>query len=251
MEQTQKPKKKRLRSPNYPAFSLSEAISKINVLWEKDGKVGAHRSVVLKHLGFNSESGSALRNLATLKMFGLTSENNRHIILTEIALDIILYSHDKNIYYRSLKESALKPDIYNELYNKYTDGLPSTDALKSELIREYNFNPKAIDRFIESFKSTLEYADLLNGKDEIDERVPSKHRGTREMKSYDRPLHGVIDQDSSPHSYPIPLLNKNKATIVFDKRPTNKSDLDKIKQWIDIFGESLIEDEDTENWSAY
>ena len=241
MEQTSKSKPARLRSPNYPAFPLSDAISKINILWDKDRKAGAHRSVVLKHLGFNAESGTALRNLSTLKIFGLTSEKDRHIVLTENALDIILYSHDKNVYYRALKDVALKPSIYNILYNKYADGLPSFDALKSELSRVHNFNPNIIDRFIEDFKATLEYAGLLNGKDETDKVKPERYEETKEMKDMvGRREHGG-SQLGLIHSFPIPFLKGNKATIVFDKLPVQQSDLDKIKKWIDLFGESLVD----------
>lgn len=52
----------------------------------------------------------------------------------------------------------------------------------------------------------------------------------------------------SGESFQIPFLKGNKATIVFDKLPVQKSDLDKIKQWIDLFGDSLVEaDENTEH----
>lgn len=47
------------------------------------------------------------------------------------------------------------------------------------------------------------------------------------------------------NSFPMPLLKGNKATIVFDNLPVQKSDLEKIKQWIDLFGDSLIENENT------
>ena len=252
MNEAPTPKPKRLRSPNYPAFPLSDAISKIQILWDKDGKPGAHRTVILKHLGFNSESGSALRNLSALKMFNLTSENNRHIVLTDTALDILLYSHDKNIYYRSLKESALNPAIYNELYNKYIDGLPSNDALKSELIREYNFNPNVVDKFINGFKSTLEYAGLLGGESDINIRVHDDirvHEGYGKAKRMRTPVNQMEQSvgnqvEMTPHSYPIPFKG-NKATIVFDKIPVTKTDLEKIKQWIDLFGDSLVGEDDS------
>ena len=56
------------------------------------------------------------------------------------------------------------------------------------------------------------------------------------------------EYDKSPrgttHSFPIPFLKGNKATIVFDKLPVQQSDLDKIKKWIDLFGESLIDMEE-------
>jgi hypothetical protein len=240
METSTKTKKGRLRSPNYPAFPLDEAVSKINILWEKDGKAGSHRSVVLKHLGFNAESGSALRNLSTLRSFGLTSEKNRHIILTDIALDIVLYSHDEQIYYRSLQEAALNPNIFRELYEKHSDGLPSDDALKSELIREYDFNPKVVDNFIDRFRTTLNYAKLLNGgMDRIDKRPikedMDKMKGQGNISTYTEP------SQITGQSFPIPFLKGNKATIVFDKLPVQKSDLEKIKSWIDLFEESLVE----------
>ena len=115
------------RSPNYPAFTLEEAINKTRVLWEKDHRVGAHRDVVLQHLGYTSESGTALRTLATLKSFGLTTEKEGRILVSQKALDVLLYPQNDDRHISALKEVALKPSVYNDLYSKYRGAFPSDE----------------------------------------------------------------------------------------------------------------------------
>ena len=102
-------KKIRVRSPNYPAFSLAEAIEKARILFEKDGKAGAHKSVVLEHLGYTSEHGASLRAISALKTYGLISEEDSHIKLTDDALNVILYPNNEEKHQLAVLDLYLKP----------------------------------------------------------------------------------------------------------------------------------------------
>lgn len=148
------------KSPNYPNMSLDEAIGKAKILYEKDGKAGAPKKVVLAHLGYNTESGPALRTISTLRKFDLITDKDGRILPSQRAIDLLVYPKNSERYISSLRGIALKPIIYNKLWNKYQDGFPSDEALKAELIDEYNFNPKQVERFIYDFKKTVEYAGL-------------------------------------------------------------------------------------------
>jgi hypothetical protein len=50
--------------------------------------------------------------------------------------------------------------------------------------------------------------------------------------------------------YAVPLSNKNRAILMFDKFPVTQHDLDNIKSWIDLVGEAFIETEDCEFTTA-
>ncbi len=182
------------RSPVYPAFSLDEAIVKLKALWEKDGKVGAPKSVALGYWGYTAISGPALRTISTLKRFGLTEERDGRILPSQIALDLLLYSNDDERYKKVLRECAKKPNIYSELFNKYGKDLPSNEALKAELIKDYDYNPKVVDTLINDFRNTLQLSGLLQAGTELEvgddselstdkSKVPPLLRGKKKVDS--------------------------------------------------------------------
>lgn len=149
------------RSPKYPAFDLSEAIAKLKILWAKDGKVGSPKDVALKHLGYSStKSSSAVRAISSLKQYGLTEEYNGRIMPSKRALDILLYSPNDEHHIGAIKDAAIKPIIFSKLYAKYGSELPSDEAIKAELIRDYDFNPNSVGELVETFKNTLKIIGL-------------------------------------------------------------------------------------------
>jgi hypothetical protein len=158
-------------------FSLEEALGKVKILWEKDRRAGSRRDSALEHLGYKSvKSGTALRTIATLKKYGLTEERDGRIYLSNLALDLVIYPPDDERYQKALREAALRPSIYNKLYEQYRDGLPSDTTLRSELTRVDEFHPLHVDGFIRDFRSTIAFAGLEAmpaGRQIIDQ--PSQH----------------------------------------------------------------------------
>ncbi len=236
------------RSPNYPAFTLEVAIKKAKILWDKDHKVGAHKDIVLQHLGYTTESGTALRTLATLKRFDLTTEKDGRIIVSQKALDILLYPNDDPRHKDALKHAALNPSVYNDLYNKYKWAFPSDETLKAELIREYSFNPKQVTWFLTDFRETLKYAEL--DRPSHDQAADEEHIMTRETQpavfTNVRPETGSLQMTGGPSilrpiSYSVPLKKQNEATLSFKKFPLEKADLQLIKSWLELMEENLTE----------
>ena len=96
-----------------------------------------------------------------MKKFGLIYENKNDIILTNEAIDLALHEASDDIYIETVKKLALKPTIYEKLFNEYNGNLPSDTTLKIKLIKEpYEFNRDKIDGFLSDFRKTIEYAQL-------------------------------------------------------------------------------------------
>jgi hypothetical protein len=242
MEGGAEPKRAVQRSPNYPAFSLEEAVKKIKILWEKDGKVGADKDIVLKHLGYSAKSGPALRALSTLKKFDLIAEKEDRVVLSQRALDLVVFSRSDERHLRALREAALKPQIYQELHSKFGESLPSDDTLKAELIRRYNFNPKMVNGLLTDFRRTIEFAGLLRPEGKKQEDYAENHR---EAGSAESIAPSGMQRESGitgkGHAFPIPLMKQNKALISFERLPVTEEDLERLKQWIDLMKVPLIE----------
>ena len=231
------------KSPNYPSMALDEAISEVHILYNKDGKAGAPKKVTLQHLGYKTESGPALRAISALRQFDLIIKKQGRIVPTQHAIDLLVYPNESERYLSSLRHVALKPRVYNSLWNKYPEGFPSDAALRAELIDEYNFNPKQVDGFIGDFKKTIEFAGISPSEERKDEESmpegkqlldqPGQHRREAETP----PKSGTGKETAK--QYAIPLKEGNEARIVFDRLPIEKDDLERIKKWIELFEPTL------------
>src|SRR5690606_10380238 len=87
-------KRKRVRSPAYPAVSLKVALKKASEFYKVEGRNEAFQSVALTHWGYSPGSGNGLQLAAALASYGLIdatgSGSNRKVKLSQIALKILL-----------------------------------------------------------------------------------------------------------------------------------------------------------------
>ena len=149
-----------------------------------------------------------------------------------------------NNYKNILKEIALNPITYRKLHDEYNGGLPSDSTLKLKLLREYGFNAGKIDGFLKDFRRTLTIAGLSDKEEVTDMKHNNNYQKEYHEKTQEitpETQNKILQISRKGESFPIPFLKGNKATIVFDRLPVMQKDLDKLKRWIDLFGESLIE----------
>lgn len=155
---------RRTRSPNYPAINLDQAIERARTLWNHETKHAASLDVIAQHWGYKDFGVSgAMQTLAALKAFGLVEiegkGGGRMAKLSERAMDILHLLPDDKRWRQAIVDAALAPAIYNILWVKYGGALPSDANLRSLLIRDYGFNPGAVESFIEKFRDTIALAD--------------------------------------------------------------------------------------------
>jgi hypothetical protein len=155
--------KSRQRSPNYPAISLRAAIEKTRLLYQADKKAGALVDAALKHMGFSRKHGQAMAVLSAVKKYGLVDDVDGRVVPTQRAIDILVFPDTDERRLRAIRESALSPAIYRELYERYkSTGIPSDETLRAELIADKHFNPNAVEDFIQDFKDTLIFSGMMD-----------------------------------------------------------------------------------------
>jgi hypothetical protein len=162
-----KAKKARVRSPNYPAINLEEAIKKATEFYNYEKRNSANVEIAMKHWGFKPTSSGGMVTLAALNSFGLLSDSGagkqRKVQLTELALKIILDERSQSVEREAaIKQAALMPKIHASLWNKYHTSLPSDENLRHELVMERKFNPNAASGFIGEYKDTIQFAKLVD-----------------------------------------------------------------------------------------
>lgn len=166
----EKTKKHRERSPSYPVINLESAIEKAKIIKEKEsgGKHYIPIRAALEHWGYSINSGYGLRILSALQKYKLIdimgSGSSRQVKLSDLAQKVLFYGVDTESYRESIVEAALSPMIYNELWEKYDNTIPSDTALTTYLVleRKPQFSENAAKDLIEQFKSTFSFTKLAN-----------------------------------------------------------------------------------------
>lgn len=208
-ETTKSPdKKKRHRSPNYPAEGLEAAINRVRKLYTADHEAGSSIESAAVHIGFTKAHGEAQSVLAGLKKFGLVEMRGDRAFVTKRAVSILFFPDDERGK-RALREAALLPQIYRELVNDYKEtGLPSDQTLRAELIADRGFNPKAVDAFLKDFRASLAYAGI----------------------SAEKPVHSSAEELKEPELHDEePQLKAEEEIQEKPENPTNQGKLLKSK----------------------
>jgi hypothetical protein len=241
--------KTRLRSPAYPYLDLQEAVDKLEMFYNAETLHHAPVNVAATDIGYKDGSNRGWRAIASLTSFGLLDEEgskeNRHVYLSELGKEIVHFGNkESNEAKRAIREAALKPAIYSELWGLWLkDGqsLPSDETMRRYLLKEKAFNPQAVDDFIRGFKNTLTYAGLLkdgkiassdssSGSRNQNSNPPSRRTNTGERMNNNL-------QDNT-----IPLIGGSTAILTIP-RPLSKKNYTLIKNWLELMEPSLTEDE--------
>lgn len=253
---SEKTKKAVKRSPNFPGMNLENAILYAKKIYDADGRAGTLRATVLRHWGYKSEHGVARMTISALKKFNLIEEVENTVKLTRQA-EIIFISKDENKIKPVIQECALSPTIYKKLWEQYSNtGFPSEASLRDKLIWEYDFNEKAVDGFLEDFKSTLEYAELKAGQKTLLDNTPDMVTETEEENNLDNnditPLITAVDKQKSKvenrtiKEYLIPRKEDKLAMLKLEKPVTNE-DIDLIGKWLELLRFTIVDNDEAEN----
>lgn len=192
----QQHKRRKGRSPAYPAIGLKEAIERAYVLLRFEGRHPAPIEVVIKHWGYAAKSSTGLVIVAAMKRFGLIEDMagaTRRIGLSDVGYR--LAADEKGVNperQRLLQEAALKPVIHAELWERYGKKLPSDDSLGYELKTERRFTDAGIKEFIPQFRATLDYAGLLDsdkvGAGNAIDQQPAQHGASASPPTFEDPF---------------------------------------------------------------
>jgi hypothetical protein len=177
--------KKRMRSPNYPMFSLSDGLTKIKLIFDAEKRNLTPADVILNHLGYKKDSGTGGRAISALRQYGLLEDTSGNYRVSDLAYGILFGEEGSSDVENDIRISALKPLIFSEIVATYAGGLPSDASLKSFLITKKGFNPDSVEEFIRVFKETISLAKVIPGEydlpsgEDSDMPTPSSHEGAR------------------------------------------------------------------------
>lgn len=158
----------RMRSPAYPHSGLAEAVGVVELL---AAMADASHTVSLADaavaLGLKPKSSWLNLRLASLKKFGLIEDlpggetRARQLRLTTTARILASLPPGDPIHRVMRKQAALRPPIYEDLWNRFGPILPGNVPMREYLVQERQFNPQSVEALLDNFRSTVEYAGLI------------------------------------------------------------------------------------------
>lgn len=179
--QTPPPKRKRTRSPSYPALALKDAIERARIFWDSEKRHPAPIDAAAKDWNYEVKSSAVPLTVAALKKYGLFEDvggDQRQVKLTESALRIILNEEGSLERESETKAAALRPRLHRELWTKYGEQLPSDATLRSWLLLDKKFNPGSVADFIKIYKDTISFAKLTSSDIISDIQTEADETGT-------------------------------------------------------------------------
>jgi hypothetical protein len=166
------------RSPNYPMFSLKDAIDKVRLVYQHEKRNFTTSAVIQKDIGYKEGTGPAGRAVSALKQYGLLEERSGTYGLSDKGFLFTYADESSPERVSALRDAALKPLIFKELIDLYPSGLPSDATLRAHLVGKKGFNPSTVDDFIRIFKETVSLAKVVPG--EYDPSQPGDESGGRD-----------------------------------------------------------------------
>lgn len=158
----------RLRSPAYPHISLPEAMWMVHKLVPvADASHTMSLVAAAQALGLSPSSSWLNLRLAALKKYGLMEDHpaslsrQRRLRLTTAAISLDSLPAGKPVHKVLRHQAALRPPIYNDLWEHFGPVLPTNEPMREYLVKERHFNPQSVDALLDNFRSTVEYAGLV------------------------------------------------------------------------------------------
>lgn len=233
---------KQQRSPNFPVIGIRQAIAKLQMIYKEDKLAGSSRMTALKHMGFSGPSGSSLTVLSALKKFELIKEQGDRIVITENGKNLLLLPESDSRRVEVLKKSALSPELYKNLYERYkSTGLPSNETLRADLIFDFKCNEKAAQNIVSNFKDTIEFADVVLGGDqsekpteEIEKEEIDNSKNSHQIKNF------LEAKNDSIKSYVIPRKDDKFACLQLES-PVSEMDIEIIQKWLEVLKFTIID----------
>ena len=240
---------KRVRSPNYPAISLKEAITRARELYDEETTHPTTVDVASAHWGYKSVKTGGSIILAALSAYGLMDTEgmgeHRKVRVSDLGRGAILDERpDSPERLKLLKEAALLPKLHKELWEKWGADLPSDASVRHYLVTDRGFNEKTVGDFIAEYKATLDFAELINNG-----KLANGGRGEKENETASSSGSAALFRQISQapkaqesHAAPTARPRMNQDTFTLDEGQVvlqwpadiSAESYDDLQAWLDL-----------------
>jgi len=231
----------RVRSPNYPAISLPEAIERVRKIYNKEHVSKASPDVVVKAMGYNGLNGASMTILSALKKYGLLEEVGKELKVSHAALTILVDQKDSEDRIAAIRQAAFAPALFSELRQQYPDAIPSDDNMRSFLLKR-GFLQSAVDAPIRAYRETMSLVSELPKEDnstnvEEPKEAPMQNsveqRSEQKVTPSDVPAQQQISQALAGNRRDIFSLDEGQVVLEWPEKMSAESYED-FQSWMEI-----------------
>lgn len=240
------------RSPNCPSLSLSEAIQKVDQIYQAEHTHATSREVIAKDIGYQGINGASLTAIGALRQYGLLAEKDGNLVVSDDAVALLVLPKGDKERDLALSRRAFAPHLFAEMRQEYGDTLPSEASLRHWLIKK-KFLPKAADSAIRVYRENLELVkDAIRVYDDHGggEMSPPKKDGEGQMTETGSGAvrtqsggTGVVSPQTRLFSWP--LSKGVTAEVKLTGSGLSATHIDMLSKYLEIAKEAL-EAEDSE-----
>lgn len=227
----------KLRSPNYPAVGLDDAVQAARAIWDKEKRTAVPAEVIAKAWGYSSLSGQPRTKIGALRKYGLLEERNGKLALSELGIRAVHHPAGSAEHLEAIQEAALRPDIFRELATTHLDA--SDTALRSHLVVDRRFSDAGAAQVIKAFRDTMETASVQAVP--RDEQVPAE--STREVRALPSGASGGSASSTLPRtrvwSFSWPLARDVTAEVRITGEQLTAAHLERLAQYLKLATDAL------------
>lgn len=174
----------RMRSPNFPALTLEEAMKVAGDLYSKVRKVTLDREAAAKELGYTGLTGRSLKVLGALNQYGLidnVSKGKCHV--TDLA-ETALHGFPEEEKAGAIRRAARSPALFRAIFDEYGEDIQSEHAIRALLLKR-GFTDKGVESALQSFLATQRFAALNGASESYGNDEPEAPESSPEVKTDD------------------------------------------------------------------
>lgn len=152
----------KVRSPEYPAIGLKEAVEKVNAVYQKDYQNKLPKLVMATHMGYKGLNGTSLPALSAMNKFGLIEGRGDETRVSDLGLAVVAHAPGTPERIQALRTAAASPELFAELDAKFAGGKASDAAIRSYLLTQ-RFIPSAADTAVRTYRETKQFVESESG----------------------------------------------------------------------------------------
>jgi glutaredoxin len=154
----------RKKSPRAPSISLDESVERALKIYEKERRHPTPTDVIAQNLGYKSaNNGAALSAIASLRSYGLLEKVRDGALAVSKDVEDYRFAPTSELKAQLRVQWLKAPNIFSELLEKYSSGLPSDASLRFDLIQR-GFTPASAESTVTVFKKSIEFASFFDEK---------------------------------------------------------------------------------------
>lgn len=154
----------RMRSPNYPAMPLEEALKGTKALWDKNRTATVSREAAAKDLGYSGLTGRSLQVLGALNQYGLTENTAKgHMRVTKLG-ETALIGFPEDVKRKAISEAARSPSFFRDILERFDGAVPGENAVRFFLLQN-GFTNDGVEKALKVFAETTRFVEI-NGDSE-------------------------------------------------------------------------------------